>query len=249
MKALPLGVRFRLALQREVGRVLGIIWIIPIAWFMRFVMRYSIKDLKEVRRRYRELVTKNQSPILICPNHLTMADSAVIAWALGGSWWYLFRYSRLPWNIPEYNNFSFLWFVGIGAWITKCIPVVRGGDRKEISKVINKIDYLLRKGETALIFAEAGRSRTGRVRVDSHAQAVGRVMTAVPECQALCVYMRGDNQDSWSTVPKRGDSIYLDFHMFRPESEFSGMRRSRDIARQIVSHIADMESEYFANRK
>ena len=46
-----------------------------------------------------------------------------------------------------------------------------------------------------------------------------------------------------------GDSIYFDFHMFRPESEFSGMRRSRDIARQIVSHIADMESEYFANRK
>jgi len=178
-----------------------------------------------------------------------MADSAVIAWALGGSWWYLFRYSRLPWNIPEYNNFSFLKFVGLGAWITKCIPVVRGGSREGVSRVIKKIDYLLRKGDTALIFAEAGRSRTGKVQIDNHAQAVGRIMTTVPECQALCVYMRGDQQDTWSTVPKRGDSIYLDFEIFKPQSTFSGMRQSRDVAQQVVAHIADMESRYFAGRK
>jgi len=249
LKSLPFGAVCGLKIQREVGRVLGIIWIIPIAWFMRFVMGYRIKNVKEVRRRYRKLISEAQGPVLICPNHLTMADSAVIAWALGGSWWYLFRYSRMPWNIPEYNNFSFLWFVGLGAWITKCIPVVRGGKREDVSKVVKKIDYLLRNGETALIFAEAGRSRTGRVQVESHAHAVGRIMTIVPGCKALCVYMRGDLQDTWSTVPARTDSFYLDLQILDPKSEFSGMRRSRDVAQQIVAHIAEMEAEYFAGRK
>ena len=249
MKQLPFGVRCSLALQREVGRILGILWIIPIAWFMRFVMRYRIKDVKEVRSRYRKLISETQGPVLICPNHLTMADSAVIAWALGGSWWYLFRYSRMPWNIPEYDNFSFLWFVGLGAWITKCIPVVRGGKREDVSRVVKKIEYLLRNGETVLIFAEAGRSRTGKVQVGSHAQAVGRIMTAVPGCRALCVYVRGDLQETWSTVPARGDSFYVDMQIARPESKFSGMRRSRDVAQQVVARIADMEAEYFASRK
>lgn len=219
------------------------------ACLMEFFMKYRIKNVKDLRRRYRKLLSETRAPILICSNHLTMADSAVIAWALGGSWWYLFRYSRVPWNIPEYNNFSFLKFVGLGVWIIKCIPVVRGGSREGVSRVIKKIDYLLRKGDTALIFAEAGRSRTGKVQIDNHAQAVGRIMTTVPECQALCVYMRGDQQDTWSTVPKRGDSIYLDFEIFKPQSTFSGMRQSRDVAQQVVAHIADMESRYFAGRK
>ena len=215
---------------------------------MSVLMRYRIKDVERVRTRYRALVKESDRPLLICPNHLTMMDSAVIAWALGGSWWYLFNYRHVPWNLPEYNNYASQWPTRVGAWLTKCIPVIRGGRREEVSRVIKRVQYLLSRGETAMIFPEAGRSRSGRVEVGGVAHAVGRILTSVPGCQPLCVYLRGDRQKTWSTVPARGDSFYIDFELLDPQSDHSGMRRSRDFSQQIVNRLVGMEKEYFADR-
>lgn len=248
MTKLPLRTRAALTLQREVGRLSAVVWITSIVFAMRYLMRYRVKDAVELRRRFRAMMRENDQPVLICANHLTMADSAVVAWALGGSWWYLFNYSRMPWNLPEYTNYASLWPSRFGAWITKCIPIRRGGNRKDVSGVIQRVQHLLARGETALIFPEAGRSRTGRVEFDSIAHGVGRIMNSVRDCQALCVYMRGDRQTTWSTVPARGDSFYVDFELFRPESEHSGLRRSKDLAEQIVARLSVMEQQYFASR-
>ena len=230
------------------GRIGAIFWLIPIVFVMRFLMRYNVKDARELRERYRTLLRTSDGPVLICPNHLTMVDSALIAWALGGSWWYLFNYSRIPWNIPEYTKYAFLWPNRVGAWITKCIPVIRGGRRQDVSGVIKQVQHLLTQGDTALIFAESGRSRTGRVRSDSVAHSVGRILNSVDGCRALCVYLRGDRQDTWSTFPARGNSFYVDFEVFKPRSEHSGLRRSRDFSQQIVGRLVSMEREYFARR-
>jgi len=245
---LPLRTRAALTIQREVGRLSAVVWITSIVFAMRYLMRYRVKDAVDLRRRFRAMMRENDQPVLICANHLTMADSAVVAWALGGSWWYLFNYSRMPWNLPEYTNYASLWPSRFGAWITKCIPIRRGGNRKQVSGVIQRVQHLLARGETALIFPEAGRSRTGRVQFDSIAHGVGRIMNSVRDCQALCVYMRGDRQTTWSTVPARGDSFYVDFELFQPESEHSGLRRSKDLAEQIVTRLSDMEQQYFASR-
>ncbi len=245
---LPLRTRAALTLQREVGRVSSVVWITTIVFAMRYLMRYRVKDAVEIRKRFRAMMRDNDGPLLICANHLTMADSAVVAWALGGSWWYVFNYSSFPWNLPEYTNYAALWPSRLGAWITKCLPIRRGGDRKDVSGVIKRVQHLLTRGETALIFPEAGRSRTGRVQFDSIAHGVGRIMNSVRDCQALCVYMRGDRQTTWSTVPARGDSFYVDFELFKPVSEHSGLRRSRDLAEQIVAHLSRMEKQYFASR-
>ena len=78
---------------------------------------------------------------------------------------------------------------------------------------------------------------------------MGRIVNSIPDCHALCVYLRGDRQHTWSTIPARGDSFYVDFEMFRPESEFSGMRRSRDFARQIGERLVELEEKYLARRK
>lgn len=248
LSQLPFRFRAAHAIQREVTRLAAIFWVVPIAFIMRVLMRYHIKDVAQVRTRYRALVKERKHPLLICPNHLTMMDSAVIAWALGGSWWYVFHYSRMPWNLPEYNNFASQWPTRIGAWITKCIPVIRGGRREDVSRVIKRVQHLLARGETALIFPEAGRSRSGRVEADSVAHAVGRILTSVPGCQPLCVYLRGDRQRTWSTIPARGDSFYIEFEVVEPQSDHSGMRRSRDFSRQIVDRLVGMEEEYFASR-
>ena len=237
-----------LTIQREVGRLSSFVWITTIVFAMRFLMRYRVKDAVVLRKRFRAMMRHNDQPLLICANHLTMVDSAVVAWALGGSWWYVFNYSSMPWNLPEYTNYAALWPGRIGAWIAKCIPVRRGGNRKDVSKVIQRVQHLLSRGETALIFPEAGRSRTGRVQFDSIAHGVGRIMNSVRDCQALCVYMRGDRQTTWSTVPARGDSFYVDFELFQPESEHSGLRRSKDLAEQIVARLSRMEKQYFASR-
>ena len=245
---MPLRTRAALAVQREVGRLTSFVWIPASAFVMSVVMRYRIKDVANLRRRYRELVRESDRPVLICANHLTMVDSALVAWALGGSWWYLFNYRWLPWNLPEYSNFASMWINRAAVWLAKCIPIVRGGRRQEVSGVLKRIKYLLSRGETALIFAEAGRSRTGRVQLDTMAHGMGRIVSSVRGCRALCVYMRGDKQKTWSAVPARGDSFYVDFEVFEPKSDRSGLRRSRDIAAQIGNRLVQMEQKYFARR-
>lgn len=218
------------------------------AFALRVLMRYRIKNAAELRRRYRAMVKGSDGPILICANHLTMVDSAILAWALGGSWWYIFNYRRMPWNLPEYNNFASVWFSRFAAWLTKCIPVVRGGPRQQVAGVIQRVQHVLSRGETALIFAEGGRSRTGRVQPESAAHGPGRILSAVEDCKALCVYLRGEGQRTWSTLPALGETFHVDFEFFQPESLHEGLRRSRDLAQQIVAKLARMEEEYFANR-
>jgi 1-acyl-sn-glycerol-3-phosphate acyltransferase len=245
---LPRETERALRIQREVGRLLSPVWILGAAFILRFVFRYRIQNAKAVRERFRALVGNTDAPILICPNHLTMSDSAIVTWALGGSWWNLFHYRWVPWNVPEYHNFAGNFFSRVAAWVTKCIPIIRGGPREHVSAVLKKIEHLVSRGETAIIFPEGGRSRTGRIQVESLAHGTGRIVNAIPGCHVLCVYLRGDQQESWSTMPARGDSFYLDFELFRPESEANGMRRSRDFAHQIGDHLVRLEERYFASR-
>lgn len=212
-------------------------------------MGYRVRDAGEIRRRYRAMMKEEDRPVILCSNHLTMIDSMLVAWALGGSWWYVLNYSSMPWNLPESTNFATNWVNRGAAWLAKCIPVTRGGSREEVSHVMDKIRYVLSRGETALIFPEGGRSRSGRVEPDSATYGVGRILTSVPECRTVCVYLRGDHQESWSTVPARGDDFYVDFEVFEPTSEHSGLRRSRDLSRQIVEKLARMEEEYFGRRE
>lgn len=246
---LPLKVRLGHFVQREVGRLLSMVWIPGIAFAMRFVLGYRIKDVAGLRKRFRKMVRENDTPILVCANHLTMVDSAVVTWALGGSWWLLTHYRWVPWNIPEYRNFAFSRFHEAGVWILKCIPVKRGGRREDISRMLKRVKWFLRRGETALIFAEGGRSRSGRMELDSVAHGMGRIVNSVKRCRALCVYLRGDAQATFSNLPARGDSFYVDFEVFRPESELAGMRRSRDFAEQIAQRLVAMEEKYFARRE
>jgi 1-acyl-sn-glycerol-3-phosphate acyltransferase len=248
VSTLPFRTRAGLTLQREVGRFSSIFWIPSIVFTLRVLMRYRVKNVVELRKRYRALIKQSDGPVLICANHLTMVDSAILAWALGGSWWYVFHYRRMPWNLPEQNNFASTWISQFAAWVTKCLPVVRDGPRQQVSRVIKRVQYLLSRGDTALIFTEGGRSRTGRVQVDAATHGTGRIMSAVEDCRTLCVYLRGDRQRTWSNVPALGDSFHVDIELFQPESSHRGMRRSRDLGQQIVAKLAQMEEKYFASR-
>jgi hypothetical protein len=246
---LPFLERLALLVQREVGRWLGPIWIPAGAAVLRWWYGWRILDAKAARREFRRLRSESSAPLLICANHLTMIDSFLIAIALASPWWYVAHFGALPWNTPERENFSRTWWLRIGTYVMKCIPIERGGDRREIGRVFERFSYMLSRGDVGLIFPEGGRSRSGRVDVDASTYGVGRVVKALPGCRVLCVYLRGEGQTSYTDAPARGERFRLVFASLEPKAEHGGMRGSLAITKQILARLAALEKDWFDARQ
>ncbi len=235
-------------IQREISRVGSPVWLPVVAFIMRYYYRFRIRNLDGIRRKYREIIRNNDKPLLICANHLTLIDSFLVCWALAAPSWYLFNFSALPWHVPERRNFASTWYSHLGTYVLKCVHIVRGSAGREVSQVLRRLVYLLSKKQIVMMFPDGGRSRTGRIETDTPAHGIGRIIAALPDCRVLCVYLRGDKQVSWSNFPKRRDNFYVDVSLIEPKSEKRGIRRSRDLVRQVASRLAAMERAYFANR-
>jgi hypothetical protein len=237
------------ARQRVVSTLLAPVWIALSVFALRFHFRFRIANVENVRAKYREIRTLSDAPLIICANHLTLIDSMLVAWALGSGPYWIRHPGETPWNTPETTNFGRTWLARAVIYIVKCIPITRGGVREEVGSVLARVRYLLSNGETALIFPEAGRSRTGRIEEVSAAWGVGRIVGAVPGCRVLCVYLRGRKQESWSDYPAKGDVMDVRLACIEPKSDARGARRSRDIAQQITRQLARMEKDHFDDRK
>ncbi|MFI5395059.1 MAG: lysophospholipid acyltransferase family protein [Candidatus Binatia bacterium] len=240
--------RLALVLQREIGRVLGPVWISVLAGLLRWWFGYRIERLADARCAYRRIWREVDGPLLICANHLTMIDSAIIAWALGSPWWYVRHFSALPWNMPERNNFARSPLARILAYIMKCLPVTRGGPRIEVMQVVHSFIAVLANGHAGLIFPEGGRSRTGRVDIERAAYGVGRIVRELPGCRVLCVYLRGAHQTDFSDLPAHSERFRVAVRLIAPTSAVNGLRGDREITRRIVEELADMERQYFDGR-
>ena len=235
--------------QRAISRALSPLWIPVFVSLMALAFRWRVEGAEELRRTYREIRERSHAPLLICANHLTMLDSFVIGWALGGSWWYLRHFSSLPWNTPERVHFASTWWKRALTYLLKCVPVTRGSDRKEVALVLEKVEYLLGLGEVVMVFPEGARSRTGRVEVDNAAYGVGRIVSSVPSCRVLCVYLRGEGQDGMTDAPRRGEVFRGRTALLEPKSDQRGLRGSLDISRQIVTQLAALERSHFDDRQ
>jgi 1-acyl-sn-glycerol-3-phosphate acyltransferase len=216
---------------------------------MRFGLRWRIHGATAVRREYRALRRANDGPLLVCANHLTMVDSAIIAWALGSPAWFLVHYAALPWNVPERRNFAGSVTSRVLVYLMKCVPVVRGGDRGDVADVLARLAWLLGRGEVVLVFPEGGRSRSGRVEVENAVWGVGRLIGGVPGCRVLCVYLRGTRQEGFGSAPPRGEHFRVRLAVLRPRSEFTGMRRARDLSQQVVRTLARLEEQQLDDRQ
>lgn len=235
--------------QRFVSIATSPIWVGCSIVAMRFWFRWRIADMKRIRATYRRIRSESKGPLLVCANHLTMVDSFVITWAMGSGLYWITHPDELPWNTPERKNFGRTALQRLLIFIAKCIPITRGGAREDVGEVLERVKFLLARGETAFIFPEGGRSRSGRVEEDAAAWGVGRIVGAVPGCRVLCVYARGRKQTTWSDLPERGDTLDLSLACIEPKSDARGVRRSRDLAAQIVRQLMRMEEEYFDARK
>jgi len=241
--------RARHELQRLLGWLVAPLWVPAAGLVLRFRMGYRVVDMGRVRREFQRIRGESGGPLLICANHLTLIDSFLIAWALAPTWRYLIDFDSLPWNTPEVTNFANTLRNRVLAYLAKCIPIRRGGSREDVASVLGRVTLLLQRGEVAMLFPEGGRSRTGRVAAESAAWGVGRVVGAVPGCRVLCVYMRGEAQETWSDYPAHGDRLHVSLACIEPKSDLRGARRSRDLAQQIVSQLQRMEGSYLDGRQ
>jgi len=225
------------------------IWVGLVVVAIRFYFRYRVANLDSVRAEYRRIRAQSDAPMLVCANHLTLVDSFLIAWTLGSARYWLAHFDELPWNTPESANFGRTWRARLMIYLMKCIAITRGGPREGVASVLGRIRFLLSKGETALLFPEAGRSRTGRVDEMAGAWGVGRVVGGLPRCRVLCVYLRGRKQETWSDFPEKGDVLDATLVCIEPKSDARGVRRSLDLSRQVTRQLARMEEDYFDARK
>ena len=234
-----------LALQDVLGRLTAII-LAPFYFAVIRLMGYRIRDLKAVRATCRREFERHEGPWLICANHLTMVDSPLLSYAMLSLWSHLCAYRWIPWNLPERNNFSNPFLVLL-CYLSKCIPVQRGGPRAEIKQTLAKCVYLLSRKQRLLIFPEGGRSRTGRVDTEQFSYGVGRFLDNDQEdLRVMCLYLRGDGQAAYSTFPTCGERFTVLVDVFKPEkSALSGLRAQRDYAGQIIGRLAIMEERYF----
>jgi 1-acyl-sn-glycerol-3-phosphate acyltransferase len=115
---------------------------------------------------------------------------------------------------------------------------------------LDKCAYLLRSGETIMIFPEGKRSRTGRVDQEGFSYGVGRFIKNVENCKVMCLYLRGDKQDHYSIIPAWREKFSVQIEIFTPQpAQGSELRAQREYATQIIDRLAKMEENYFASRR
>jgi 1-acyl-sn-glycerol-3-phosphate acyltransferase len=219
-----------------------------IVFVLRFVFRYRIKNLPEIRRAYKKF-TDTRQPVLICPNHLTMIDSVILVWAFGSMCWYLFNYRKLTWNVPAVENFKNTKLRSFITYLSKCIPVDRQGSKEHHDRVLRNTIYLMKKLQVFTYFPEGGRSRTSRIDTENIRYGVGKLAAEIPDLKVICVYMRGEGQKEYSETPKKGEIFDISFKELYPKTQYAGLRAHRDISTQIIGTLKSMEDEYFASRQ
>jgi hypothetical protein len=239
----------RLAVQNAVSR-LAAIFFIPVCILIIRLMGYRFRELKAFRQRCRDHFSSHDGGWLICANHLTLVDSAFIAFALLSYSRSILHYRWFPWNLPEQRNFNRNLIDTAICYLMKCIPIARGGDREEMKLTLEKCDHLLTEGHSILVFPEGGRSRTGRIDVENFSYGVGRFVKNLDRMKILCIYFRGDGQETWSSIPKPGDTFSMAVEIFEPQRlEYNGLKAQRDYAGQIIRQLSRMEERYFESRE
>lgn len=218
----------------------------PGAWlYMRVLRANRIEGLKEARRVYREALADGR-PVVVCADHLTMADSIYLHHAFASVPDYLVRFRRFSWNVPAIENFKRDPFLRTVTYLGKTIPIDCSGDPTHLKKVLDKIKHVVSHGDVCTLFPEGGRSRTGRVEPSKVTYGIGNILKDLDRPRVICAYLRGARQTTWSRLPARGDTLHLYVEVIEPKTEATGLRASRNLARQVIDKLKAMEDVHFA---
>jgi len=245
MPVISMRLRGVLLLQHMMGRV-AVFILAPIYFAIIRLMGYRIRNLKQIREKCTRHFASNKGPLLVCANHLTMVDSLILTYTMLSMFRHMTHYEWVPWNLPERKNFQKNIILTVLCYLAKCIPINRGGSREEMKETLDQCSHLLECRQALLIFPEGGRSRTGIVNRESFSYGVGRFVKDFPDCSIMCIYLRGDGQRTYSSVPKFGEHFTATVEFMQPQlTTENGLRAQRDYAEQIINRLANMEEAYF----
>lgn len=230
--------------QRRVDWILMVPFYSAFALGMRWLGKYTVPDRERLRAEFRQIV-QDHPRLLICANHLTFIDSAILVWALGSPGWYLRNFSKFSWNLPAGDFFKKKLIFRVVAFLAKCIFIHRDGSREHKTTVLEVCRDLVAKGEVVTVFPEGKRSRSGRFDLALLTHGVGRIVNDLDgDCSVLCAYVRSHLQDKFSDYPPIGSRFYIEMEVIRPGSA----RAPADITHRIGATIKRMEDAYFARR-
>lgn len=239
------SLRARVRLQRW----LCSLTFLPLGLFVTLLLalwgRYRIVNRSETRRVFQELCSQ-PGPLIICANHLTYIDSAIISWALAPVSWFALHYGKLPWNLPAGDHFRKGLLNPLLAFFLKCIFIHRDGSHAHKAAVMDTVLELVRRGEPLTIFPEGRRSRSGRIDSANLKYGVGKLLAALNGATVLCLYVRADGQRSYSKAPPRGSRFHVEFSVLRPHSLAQGRDAYRDFTSQIVDELKRLEMAHLA---
>ncbi len=214
-----------------------------VVW-MRWWRGYRIVGLAAARESFEAQAGREPGPLLLFANHLTLIDSLFIQWAMAPSWRLILRPRLFTWNLPDRQNIAGMrWWIRVLCYVGKCMPVVRKATPEETRRTLDKVAFLLSRGQTVLVFPEGGRSRVGHVDTENFSYGVGRMLQETPAARVLCVYLRGRGQTAFSDYPRPAETLLVRFRKMTPATSFQGMRGARDLATQIVKQLSGMENE------
>ena len=236
-----------LRLQYALGRI-AVFIVGPLIYLAIRLAGYRIRDIRRIRHKCHELFKIHEGPWIICANHLTMIDSAILTYAIAPLYRFLLSYQTLPWNVPERANFQRNLFLTVVCYLTKCIPISRGAGRQEVQSTLDQCLAVLNSKQNVMIFPEGGRSRIGHVDTENFSYGIGQLIDCCRECKVLCLYLRGDHQDQYSNLPRWGEKFSVLVDVIEPApTELSGRRAHRHYAAQCMQKLAHMEEQHFAS--
>ena len=223
-------------------------------WIFLFIFRrYHIISIKDIRKQFKSITKNTSSPLLICSNHLTYIDSVVLVLAFGSCLDYILNFRTMPWNFPKTTHMKKNIFYMLISYIGKCVFVELDDQNRSINQPMNIAKYLLNKGEYVMLFPEGHRGNCGKVDTQNFTYGAGKLIKEVPNIKVLCVYVRGNTQIEGSNFPNKYDKFYCKLKLIEPSNlkpqtianNFSELKLIRDISKNIIQILVEMEQEYF----
>jgi 1-acyl-sn-glycerol-3-phosphate acyltransferase len=214
-------------------------------FYMRVVRGHRIEGMREVRRLYGEVLAQRR-PVLVCANHLTLVDSIYLHHAFASIADYLADFRRFSWNVPAVENFKRNPFLRALTYVGKTVPIDRRGDAAHLKKVLDTIKLVVSNGDVCTLFPEGGRSRTGRVEPDKVTSGIGNILKDLDRPIVFCAYLRGERQETWGALPAWGDTLHITAEAIEPRTDAKGMKASKELARQVIEKLKELEDRHFA---
>ncbi|HKY35270.1 MAG TPA: lysophospholipid acyltransferase family protein [Polyangiaceae bacterium] len=232
-------------LQKLCGALLFFPFGLAVEALLRFWGGFKITNLAEVRRQFGKLA-RSSSPLVICANHLTYLDSALISHALAPSWWYALHFQKLPWNLPAGDHFKKGIFNRLVAFWFKCIFIHRDGSKGHKAAVLAAVRELAAEGEPVTIFPEGRRSRVGCIDRQNVKYGIGKLLSNLECPVVLCLYLRGDRQQEYSRVPPRRSRFHVGVSVIKPLIPDRREGAYRELTALVVRELSRLENEHFA---